>query len=186
MLDDILVWDRQAFLMLNGMGSPDFDGFWVGVTRLLTWSPLYLFFFILVFRAYPWKQAVAVLLTLLLLVLGITELTDLVKDLAARLRPNNEPELRGLARILIQPADFSFFSGHASFSFALTTAVVLFLKEQYKWIYVFYAWALLIAFSRVYVGVHYPGDVVTGALAGTLLAFLFYQAFQYISKPYKR
>lgn len=185
MLDDILVWDRQAFLLLNGLGSPDFDGFWVGVTRLITWSPLYLFFCILVFRAYPWRQALAVLLTLLLLVLGITELTALVKEIAARLRPNNQPGLKELARILIQPADFSFFSGHASFSFALTTAVVLFLKEQYQWIYVFFAWPVLIAFSRIYVGVHYPGDVVTGALAGMLLAFLFYQAFRYISKPYR-
>ncbi len=184
MLDDILIWDRQIFRLLNGLGSPLYDAFWMGVTRIPNWFPLFLLFLVLIVRAFHWKQAVAVCLTLMLLVIGIDELTDLVKVAAGRLRPNNEPELRGMIRVLSSPSDFSFFSGHASFSFALTTAVVLFLRKRFRWVYLFFLWPLLMAFSRIYVGVHYPSDVVTGALMGALLAFLFFRGFRFFSKRY--
>jgi undecaprenyl-diphosphatase len=115
----------------------------------------------------------------MLLALGLTFLfTDLTKELVGRLRPNNSEPLSQLVRILQRPTDYSFFSGHASSSFVITTFVFLSVRKFNKWILLAYLWPLLFVVSRIYVGVHYPSDIIAGALAGVLVAFLFY----YISK----
>ena len=111
----------------------------------------------------------------LLLTFGITIFfTGFVKDYVARLRPNNVEALGELIRILQKPTNYSFFSGHASSSFAITTFMVLVLRKFTNWIYLAYIWPLIFVMSRIYVGVHYPSDIFVGALVGTLFAFFFY------------
>jgi undecaprenyl-diphosphatase len=101
--------------------------------------------------------------------------TFLVKTMFLRLRPNNQPELQDLIRILQSPTNYSFFSGHASSSFVVATFVVLCIKEKYKWIYAIYIWPILFVMSRIYVGVHYPSDLIVGAMVGILFAHIFYR-----------
>ena len=90
------------------------------------------------------------------------------------MRPNNVEALGELIRILQKPTNYSFFSGHASSSFSVTTFVVLALRKYTKWIYLAYIWPLIFVMSRIYVGVHYPSDIFVGALVGTAFAFFFY------------
>ena len=80
-----------------------------------------------------------------------------------------------MIRILQKPNNYSFFSGHASSSFAITTFVALVLKEKTRWIFAAYLWPLIFVMSRIYVGVHYPSDIFIGALVGTVFAFIFYK-----------
>jgi len=168
-------WDRELFIFLNGLGIERFDSFWIYITQIKSWFPLFILFFALILYYYKTKRGFGVIF-FVLLTFGITILfTDLVKEYIARLRPNNVEALSELIRILQKPTNYSFFSGHASSSFSVTTFVVLSLRRFTKWIYAAYLWPLLFVLSRIYVGVHYPSDLFVGALVGTLFAFMFYR-----------
>jgi undecaprenyl-diphosphatase len=168
-------WDRELLVYLNSLGIESYDGFWIFVTDYKHWIPLYLFIFIMFFVSFHWKKAVLNSIFLLTSFVATIGFTFLVKAMSLRLRPNNQPDLTDFIRILQYPTNYSFFSGHASGSFVVTTFVVLSLKERYKWIYAIYIWPVLFVISRIYVGVHYPSDLIVGALVGILFAFIFYR-----------
>ncbi|MCG2461206.1 phosphatase PAP2 family protein [Flavobacteriaceae bacterium F89] len=184
MFDKLLEWDRDAFIYLNGLGIEKYDGFWYVVTNGLSWIPIYLLFFVLIYLNYRKKEAFSVVATIGSAVLVVLALMQVTKTFVARLRPSSDPNLNTLIRIVTSPGGYSFFSGHAAASFCLTTLVVLFLRKKFKWIWVFYLWPLLFSLSRIYVGVHYPLDLIVGALVGTLCAFLFFTLHQKFRPPY--
>lgn len=186
MFEKILQWDRETFIYLNNLGIEEYDLFWNTVTNFYTWVPLFLLFLYLFFQKFPKKKAFAIIGSLLLMVLLVTTLTDLTKEVVARLRPNNDGEINTLIRILRSPTNYSFFSGHASSSFSITTLVFLFLRRKFKWAWLFYIWPLLFAWSRIYVGVHFPVDIMVGALVGIFCAFLTYQLYKILIVPYLR
>lgn len=183
MWDDLLRWDRETFVYLNSLGIEFYDGFWSVITEIYTWIPLFLLFIFLFFRCYPRQEALPMVLTVVALAIFITMVTHWAKVSIARLRPNNNLEINGLIRILKFPTDYSFFSGHASSSFAITVLVFLFLRKKWKWAVLFFVWPLLFCLSRIYVGVHYPLDIIVGALVGTISAFLFYFLYQKFFVP---
>ncbi len=121
---------------------------------------------------------------LVFLIFLITTLTDLTKEVVARLRPNNNEEINTLIRIVKSPTNFSFFSGHASSSFSITTLMFLFLRKKFSWSWLFYIWPFLFAASRIYVGVHYPVDIIVGALVGIGCAFMTYVLYKRLIVPY--
>ncbi len=175
MLEQINEWDRELFVYLNSLGIESYDAFWIFVTDFKHWIPLYLFLFILFFVSFPWKKAMLISMFLILSFVATMGFTFLVKTMSLRLRPNNQPELRDLIRILQEPTNYSFFSGHASASFVASTFVVLWFKKKHAWIYLIYAWPVLFVMSRIYVGVHFPSDLLVGALVGILFAHIFYR-----------
>jgi len=175
MLHTLKQWDRELFVWLNGLGIEKFDGFWIFVTRIESWIPLFALFFILIIYYYKWKKGLIVV-AFVLLTFGITLFfTDVTKDVVARLRPNNALHLTDFIRILLKPTSFSFFSGHASSGFAITTFIFLSLRRFNKWIFLAYLWPVIFALSRIYVGVHYPSDILVGAIVGLLMAWAFYR-----------
>ncbi|MDO6472994.1 phosphatase PAP2 family protein [Maribacter sp. 1_MG-2023] len=184
MLDKILQWDRDVFIYLNSLGIEQYDAFWSTVTKFPPWIPLFALIVVLFFLTFPKRDAVAIILTLLVMVVFVGTVTFLTKNVVARLRPNNDEELYTLIRILRSPSGYSFFSGHASSSFSVITITVLFLRRKFKWVYLFYIWPILFAMSRVYVGVHFPIDLMVGALVGILSAWLFYRLYGLLILPY--
>lgn len=173
MLDQLLNWDRDTFIYLNSLGIENHDVFWSTVTNFTTWIPLFLLFVILIFRTYPTREAFWVLGTVLFTLALVGALTGITKEWVARLRPNKTEDINTLIRILKSPSGYSFFSGHSSSSFCITTSIFLFLRDRFKWSWVFFLWPLLFATSRIYVGVHYPLDILIGAAVGILFAYFF-------------
>lgn len=184
MLEQLLKWDRDTFIYLNGLGIEEYDAFWSAVTNFNHWIPLFALFILLFFIKFPTKKAFAALGMLLFLVLLITTLTDLTKEVVARLRPNNTEEINTLIRIVKSPTNFSFFSGHAASSFSITALVYLFLRRKVKWSWLFFIWPILFAASRIYVGVHYPIDIIVGTVVGLGSAFLTYMLYKRLIVPY--
>jgi undecaprenyl-diphosphatase len=175
MLKKLEEWDQSLFIYLNNLGLEQYDAFWIFVTQIETWTPLFALFIFLFYRFYSWKAASAIFY-FLLITTGITLLaTDIVKEFIERLRPNNVEALAELIRVLQRPSNFSFFSGHASSSFAITTFAVLSLRHKTKSIYLAYLWPLIFVTSRIYVGVHYPSDILVGAFVGAFFAYIFYK-----------
>ena len=184
MLNKLLEWDSEVFVYLNSLGIEKYDTFWTVATEIISWTFLFILFFALILMAYPKKEAIYRSLTVLLLLLVVLLLTDITKEFFERLRPNNNEQIQELIRILKKPESFSFFSGHAATSFAITTLIYLFLRKKFRWVWLLYLWPLIFSFSRIYVGVHYPFDILTGTLVGILLAFAFNAGYHRFIEPY--
>lgn len=170
MLEYLKQWDRDLFIYLNNIGIEKYDGFWVFITQVSSWAPLYILFIGLIFYYYRRQKAQTVLFYLTLVIVLTVSVTGVVKEYVARLRPGEVEALAELIRVLQKPSRYSFFSGHASFSFSLATFVVLALRNYTKWIYLSFLWSVLFVLSRLYVGVHYPSDLFVGAGVGMIIA----------------
>lgn len=116
------------------------------------------------------------------------QFTVFLKDSFERLRPNNDPSVNGILRILKNNKSFSFVSGHATTSMAVSLFMYLTLRERYRFTFLFFIWPLIFAYSRIYIGVHFPLDVTCGALLGLGIGYAFYlvslKGLQYIDKRY--
>ena len=184
MLEQLKEWDRELFIYLNGLGIESYDNFWITVTTIQNWIPLYITFFILYFVAFHWKKALFTSLFILATALSTYGFTNVVKNFFLRLRPNNQPEIADVIRILQTPDNYSFFSGHSAVSTAAALFLILSLKDKYPWIWVVLIWPLLFMLSRIYVGVHYPGDVLVGAAVGIIFAITFFMLYQRSGKRF--
>lgn len=170
MIEILKQWDANLFIKLNSLGVEQYDAFWLFVTDIVHWTPLYLLFIGLIFYYHSSQKAKIYMLYLLVVVALTVALTGIVKESVGRIRPSEVASWSGVIRVLQNPSRFSFFSGHASFGFAVTTFIVLVLRKQTRWIYLAFAWPILLIFSRIYIGVHYPSDVLVGALVGMGIA----------------
>jgi len=173
--------DRAAFLAMNGWHATWADGLMVMVSVMLTWVPLYLFFLFLVQRRSGWKGLLWAVPTIALMILFSDSGSVLLfKETVQRLRPCHEPLLNGLVHLVSGKCGgrYGFVSSHASNHFAIALFMIGVLRGVPRWATpVLLFWAALIAYSRVYLGVHYPGDVLVGALYGGLIGAIFAWVF---------
>ncbi len=174
-LDKIIQLDKDLFVFLNALGNENWDTFWIIITNQLSWIPLYLIFFYLIFKSLGWKKGVALIILTALLVTFSDQLTVFIKNSVGRLRPNRDPSINEYIRILKNNKSFSFVSGHATTSTAVSLFMHLTIKKYYRYTILFFIWPLLFAYSRIYIGVHFPIDVIVGALLGILIGYLFYK-----------
>lgn len=184
MLDQLLVWDRDILIYLNNLGVEKFDLFWITVTKFPTWIPLYLTIIFLIFWKNSSKQGIWMLLSYLSMLIMVTIAIDSTKALVGRLRPNTDETINSLIRVVHQSSNFSFFSGHAASSFSIAALAVLFLRKKFPLIHLVWIYPILFSFSRIYLGVHYPSDIVVGGMVGVLFALIFYNMHQKFRAPY--
>lgn len=173
--DKITGIDKELFIYLNGLGNEQWDGFWMIITNQFSWIPLFIFFLILIFKAYDWKKLLVLMVIIALMVTFSDQFVNFIKNYFERLRPNRDPSINQIIRVVKNSADFSFVSGHATSSMAVSLFMYLTLKKHFKFTLLFFIWPILFAYSRIYVGVHFPIDIFCGAILGALIGILFYK-----------
>jgi undecaprenyl-diphosphatase len=163
--------DRQLFLFINSLNSPFFDHVMYAVSGRLIWIPLYLC--ILVFLGIKFERKFFVILIFIILAATLADQTSvIIKNLTQRLRPCHEPTLTGLVHMVNGECGgmYSFVSSHASNSFNVALLSLMFIKKRWYSIGIIF-WALAIGYSRIYLGVHYPGDVICGSVLGATIGW---------------
>ncbi|MCF0062735.1 phosphatase PAP2 family protein [Dyadobacter chenwenxiniae] len=172
-VDMLINSDQDLFLWLNGHHTPWLDSLMYWITFKYTWIPMYMVLIAVHLRK-DWKKGLAELAVVLVAVIIADKITSgLMKPYFVRFRPCHEPELQGLVHQVTGCGGlYGFASSHASTSFAVATAWFAFLRTKAPNMWLIFVWAAIYSYSRVYVGVHYPADIVIGALIGLLVGWL--------------
>ena len=183
-MEQLVNLDKELFVFLNGLGATPFDAFWQIITKQINWAPFFIAVFYLLQRKIGWKNLGIIILFLAVLITFTDQMTNLFKNTFERLRPCNDFDVNQIARIVEERSSFSFFSGHAANSMASTMFVFLIIRKFYKNTYLLFLFPLIFAYSRIYLGLHFPGDILTGYLFGGTFGFVFYKSYMFFGKKY--
>ena len=175
-LDFILEIDRDIFIYLNSLGNSTFDKAWLIISDKKSSIPLYILLIYLLKENQKSKNFFTHLFFIALLILFTDQISGFFKDLFERLRPCHDPSINFCIRIVKESCGglYSFFSSHASNSFALASFFYFSIAEKNKYIKLLFVWALVVSYSRIYIGVHYPLDIICGTFFGLFSGYLFY------------
>jgi undecaprenyl-diphosphatase len=183
MFDKLIALDTKIFLWLNALHSPGWDKIMWHISGKIEWLPLYLFLFGYIVYRYKWRS-LAILLTLALAITLADQLAVLAfKETIRRLRPTHEPAIAHLVHTVnnYRGGAYGFVSNHAANSFALACYLSLLFRNKLLTVLLI-LWACLVSYSRIYLGVHYPGDIIGGAILGSIIGWVFYLLYSKTEK----
>lgn len=182
----VLPFDLSLFSAINGLHAPwaDFCFYWI--SNRFVWIPLYIIVIYWIINDYR-KKSIAILLGIVFAIFATDQSCNLLKNGVGRLRPSHEPTLENTIHLvtrsdgkLYKGGKFGFPSAHAANATAFFTIVMLFIYKKRSWILLpFLFWVLLLCYSRIYLGVHYPTDIFVGILLGGGVATLFLWPIRY-------
>ncbi len=182
-MEKLLELDRRIFIELNSsFRNPFVDQLMMFLSTTYAWIPLHLFLLYLLVRNYR-KQTWLILLAIGLTILLADQITSsIMKPFFERLRPSHEPSLAEQIFLVnkYRGGRFGFASSHAANTFGIATLMWLVLRMYRPWISLLFAWALLVGYTRIYLGVHYPGDILVGFLIGWICALAAYYLLIYV------
>ena len=183
MIEEILNLDQRAFIFLNNLGTESWDPFWIFISNKF-WMFFLLAPIILFYNFYNHGKQGIYVICMLLLCFFLTDLVHvhLFKNVFMRLRPCWDPEISSFSRIVVSKGGiYSFVSGHAANSAAIVSFFLLSSKHIHKLIQIaLIIWVLIVSYSRIYLGKHYPLDVIFGIVLGASIAFLIFKITFYI------
>lgn len=176
-MEELLKFDKELFIFLNSLGSVSYDDFWSIITQQIYWTPFFIGVFYLIQKKVGWKNFGIAIVFLALLITFTDQITNLVKNGIQRLRPCNDPEIKEIIRVVISRNSYSFFSGHASNSMGSTMFIFLIIRNYYKHTYLLFFFPIIFAYSRIYLGLHFPLDILTGYIFGIVNGIVFYKLY---------
>ncbi|WP_310554762.1 phosphatase PAP2 family protein [Flavobacterium sp.] len=184
MLEKIIDLDKQLLVFLNGLGSERFDPFWMFITEQKNWIPFFLLLLYLVYQKLGVKQTLVIILFVAALLTLNNQITEEFKQYFLRLRPCNDPEIKDIIRNIKPSATFSFFSGHSSNTMAVFVFLYFIFRKQYNYFGLLILWPFVFAYSRIYLGLHFPTDILCGFTCGIIMGFLTYKLYQILQIRY--
>lgn len=179
--------DKILFYLINHDSESKYlDPVMIAMENPCAWIPLYLFMFWYSIKKMPERTTHLILLTILVFAVANLTCNRILNPIFERTRPCNNPELLGLVRTLVNcGGGYSFPSNHALQHFGLATFWFCYIKEiQGKRWYWLWGWAAITSYTQIYVGKHYPSDIITGGLLGMLMGYFIFSFPQYIRLPF--
>lgn len=181
MLEELLTCERDLFLLLNGNHTSFLDGVaWLFSGRI-AWLPAAVFLLVSLTYKVKWREWLPVLLGIALVAALCDQFSShICKPLFMRLRPTHHPDFMDQVHTVFDYRGglYGFISGHAANAFGLATFFALLLRNPFVTVTV-YVWAALVAYSRIYLGVHFISDIVPGALSGIFFGYLSYMLYKH-------
>lgn len=186
LINKLLPYERDLFLALNGSDSLFWDNaMWV-YSGLITWVPMVLLIVYIAFRNQQLKQGMLVLGSILLVLL-LSSITSgfFFKPLFKRLRPSHHPDYKSIVDLVnnFRGGDYGFISGHATNSFGLAFFISFLFRNRFATMSIM-LWAILNSYSRIYLGVHFISDIVTGFIMGAIIGYVVYKIYLKIGVTY--
>jgi len=183
MLEQLEQWDRALFLFFNGFHSSTLDLIMWNVSGKLQWIPLYILLLYFVIKKYGKQSWIIIIAAAITVTLADQISVKLFKEVFERWRPCHNFDLEGMVHIVNNKCGgrFGFVSSHAANTFAVAGLLGAFISN--RTLYFLLMWAALVAYSRVYLGVHYPADIFGGAILGLLISYLIYHITIKFIKP---
>jgi undecaprenyl-diphosphatase len=184
MLERLMEVDRKVFLYLNSLHHPNLDQLMYYTTDKLVSMPLYLLLLFLIikyFRNDSWAPLLGIIFTI---VLADQVASTVMKPLFHRLRPSRDPALEGMVHVVNNyfGAKYGFASSHAANTLGASIFFWKLFKDKTRWIALLFAWSALVSYSRIYLGVHYPGDVLAGFAVGVAAAFAGFKLYEWLMR----
>ncbi len=187
MLEYLIELDKEIFLMLNGFFSnPLLDLIMIYVSKTLPWIPFYLIILLMIYKKLEFRTLTTLFFIALVVFLADRLSVVAFKDVFERLRPCHNIDFEGIIHLPKGKSGghFGFVSSHASNVFGIATFSALISRHK-NFVYVVFGWAALVSYSRIYLGVHYPGDIIGGAVLGASIgAFVYWLHQKYNEKLY--
>ncbi|MCZ8021586.1 MAG: phosphatase PAP2 family protein [Cyclobacteriaceae bacterium] len=179
-------FDQELLLWFNQFHYPWLDEIMFWLTKTVVWIPLFAFLIYLLFNVFKEKIWFPLLGVGFSLLLTDRITSGFMKPFFARLRPSQEPDLESVLHIVngYRGGMYGFASSHAANTMGIAFFLWLLLHKKYPKIYWLFVWSCFMGYTRLYLGVHYPGDVVVGFIVGLLSAFLSFSILKYIAKRY--
>ncbi|HBX51284.1 MAG: hypothetical protein A2275_03820 [Bacteroidetes bacterium RIFOXYA12_FULL_35_11] len=174
MFDQLQQLDTNLFLFLNGLHSPVMDKPMWYLSQHLPWIPLYIL--VIWFAIRKFKMNAIVIIALLFITWGLCDLfSDTIKHAVQRYRPTHNTIIGDLVHTVngYRGGKYGFVSSHSANSFGVALMIVLLFKNK-EWTRFLFIWPVIVAYTRIYLGVHYPSDIFCGALTGFATAFVIY------------
>ena len=182
MFEEILKLDSKLFLFLNNLGTTKFDAFWLSLSKIEANILMYLFLILLFFHIKKLSPKFLYIFYLLFIIALMITITDqganFFKDSFQRLRPCYNESISDSLRLVKENCGgkYGFFSAHASNSFSLAIFFGLLFKNRIRYmIIITTVYASLISYSRIYLGVHFPIDIIVGSSFGIFVGFIIYR-----------
>jgi undecaprenyl-diphosphatase len=182
MLEKIITLDKQLLVYLNSLGSEQFDWLWLIITKQAYWTPFFLSLLYLVYKKLGAKQTVIIVLFVAVLLAINNTITEAFKTYFERLRPCNDLQIKDIIRNVKPSNSFSFFSGHSSNTMAVALFLFLILKKEYRYFGFIFLWPVIFAYSRIYLGLHFPSDILCGYTCGLIMGFITFKIYQKTQK----
>lgn len=179
MLENVLAFEREAFLWLNGSHTPYLDRFMWLYSGKVVWLPLAAFILILLIYKKNWKEWILILLSIVLVIALCDQFAShLCKPLFTRFRPTHHPDFMNQVQTVFgyRGGLYGFMSSHAANAFGFATFMTFLFRNKWFTVTIFF-WAALTSYSRIYLGVHFISDIVPGAIIGILFGYGVYRLY---------
>lgn len=179
--------DRSLFLLINSWHSVLLDDVMFYISQMWVFIPLFIYWLYLVYRKEGAKKLLVLLAFTGLLILLTDQTSNQTKHAIKRYRPSHNIEIMNQVHTVndYRGGQYGFFSGHASNSFGIATLLFFMLASRPMWFrLICFLWAGITAYSRIYLGVHYPSDIIVGTLVGIIWGLIIFELMQYTFNRY--